>query len=69
MLPVNDDVRKMLLKGESEGEIYRYLKDLALHLTLRGDALAKVLEGETTLDEYHATVVEELELTELTTSH
>ena len=27
---------------------------------LRGDALAKVLEGETTIEEYHATVAEEL---------
>ena len=63
MLPVNDDVRQMLLKGESEGDIYRWLKGFAPALTLRGDALAKVLEGETTLDEYRATVVEELELT------
>ena len=69
MLPVNDDVRQMLLKGESEGDIYRWLKGFAPALTLRGDALAKVLKGKTTLDEYRATVVEELELTELTTSH
>ena len=69
MLPVNDAVRKLLLKGESEGDIYRWLKSAAPDLTLRGDALAKVLEGETTLEEYRATVVEELELAELTTGH
>lgn len=60
MLPVNDEVRKLLLKGESEGEIYKYLKSCVPALTLRGDALAKVLEGETTLEEYKATVAEEL---------
>ena len=62
MLPVNDEVRKMLLRGESEGDIYKWLKARAPELTLRGDALAKVLEGETTLEEYHATVAEELEV-------
>ena len=62
MLPLNDDVRKLLLKGEGEGDIYRHLKSFAPDLTLRGDALAKVLEGETTLEEYHATVAEELEI-------
>ncbi len=61
MLPVNEEVRKLLLKGESEGDIYNHLKSIAPDLTLRGDALAKVLEGETTLDEYKATVAEELE--------
>ncbi len=60
MLPVNEDVRRLLLKGESEGDICRWLGDAAPSLTLRGDALAKVLEGETTLEEYHATVAEEL---------
>ena len=60
MLPVGESVRKLLLRGESEGEIYRHLKDTAPDLTLRGDALAKVLEGETTLEEYRATVAEEL---------
>ena len=62
MLPVNDEVRKMLMRGESEGDIYKWLKARAPELTLRGDALAKVLEGETTLEEYHATVAEELEV-------
>lgn len=62
MLPVNDEVRKMLLRGESEGDIYKWLKARAPELTLRGDALARVLEGETTLEEYRATVVEELEV-------
>ncbi len=62
MLPVNEEVRKLLLKGESEGDIYARLKSAAPDLTLRGDALAKVLEGETTLEEYKATVAEELEL-------
>lgn len=60
MLPVGDDVRKLLLRGESEGDISRLLREAAPDLTLRGDALAKVLEGETTLEEYHATVAEEL---------
>ena len=62
MLPVNDEVRKMLMRGESEGDIYKWLKARVPELTLRGDALAKVLEGETTLEEYHATVAEELEV-------
>ena len=62
MLPVNDEVRKMLLRGESEGDIYKWLKARAPELTLRGDALARVLEGETTLEEYRATVAEELEV-------
>ena len=39
MLPVNDDVRQMLLKGESEGDIYRWLKATAPELTLRGDGI------------------------------
>jgi len=60
MLPVNEDVRRLLLKGESEGRLCRWLADAAPDLTLRGDALAKVLEGETTLEEYRATVMEEL---------
>lgn len=60
MLPVDESIRKLLLNGESEGDIYRSLKAAAPDLTLRGDALAKVLEGETTLEEYHAAVVEEL---------
>ncbi len=60
MLPVDETVRKLLLNGESEGDIYMRLKETAPDLTLRGDALAKVLEGETTLDEYRATVAEEI---------
>ncbi len=60
MLPVGEEVRKMLLRGDGEGEIYRWLKARAPELTLRGDALAKVLEGETTLEEYHSAVVEDL---------
>lgn len=60
MLPVGEAVRKLLLRGESEGDISRWLRETAPDLTLRGDALAKVLEGETTLEEYHATVAEEL---------
>ncbi|MGN0832246.1 MAG: GspE/PulE family protein [Kiritimatiellia bacterium] len=60
MLPVGDAVRRLLLQGESEGDICRWLGESAPDLTLRGDALAKVLEGETTLEEYRATVAEEL---------
>lgn len=62
MLCVTDDVRKLLLKGEGESDIYRYLKSSAPDLTLRGDALQKVLEGETTLEEYHATVAEDIDM-------
>ncbi len=60
MLPVGESVRKLILQGESEDAICRHLKETAPDLTLRGDALAKVLEGETTLEEYRATVAEEL---------
>ena len=57
MLRVDDAVRSLLLRGQSEAELYRHLEATAPELTLRGDALAKVLEGETTLEEFHATVV------------
>ena len=60
MLPVGESVRRLILQGESEDGLCRYLKETAPDLTLRGDALAKVLEGETTLEEYRATVAEEL---------
>lgn len=59
MLPVGDEVRRHLLNGESEGEIYRWLKKTAPALTLTGDALAKVLEGETTLEELKSVIVED----------
>ena len=62
MLSVTDDVRGLLMKGEGEADIYRHLKSSAPDLTLRGDALAKVLEGETTLEEYHATVAEDIDM-------
>lgn len=62
MLPVNDDVRRMLLAGSSEGDIYRWLNGAAPDLTLRGDAAAKVLEGETTLDELRESVVDDVGL-------
>ena len=59
MLPVNDEVRDLLLEGNSEAAMYDYLKKKAPDLTLRGDGLRKVLEGETTLEELERTVVDE----------
>lgn len=51
MLPVTEEVRTLLLSGEGEGALRRHLTETAPELTLWGDALAKVLEGETTLEE------------------
>lgn len=62
MLAVDDCVRALLLKGQSEGELYRHLARTAPAMTLAGDALAKVLEGETTIEEYRQTVAKDLTL-------
>src|SRR5690606_29818217 len=51
MLPVTDEVRDLLLEGNSEAAMYDYLKRKAPGLTLRGDGLEKVRAGETTLEE------------------
>lgn len=59
MLPVNAEVRDLLLEGGSEAAMYGYLKRKAPGLTLRGDGLIKVLEGETTLEEIERAVVDE----------
>jgi len=59
MLPVTDEVRDLLLEGNSEAAMNDYLKTKAPELTLRGDGLLKVLAGETTLEELERTVVDE----------
>jgi type II secretory ATPase GspE/PulE/Tfp pilus assembly ATPase PilB-like protein len=59
MLPMTNDVRELLRLGKGEGELYNHLKKNAPSLTLRGDGLSKVLEGETTLEELDATVIDE----------
>ncbi len=59
MLPVTDAVRDLLLEGNGEAAIYDYLKRKAPDLTLRGDGLQKVLDGETTLEELERTVIDE----------
>ncbi len=59
MLPVTDEVRDLLLEGNSEAAMNDYLKRKAPELTLRGDGLLKVLDGETTLEELERTVVDE----------
>ncbi len=59
ILPITDQVRKLLLSGKSEMEIYQYLRGRQPELTLMGDGLAKVIEGETTLEELRSTVCEE----------
>lgn len=59
MLPVTDEVRDLLMEGNSEAAMYEYLKRKAPELTLRGNGLQKVLEGETTLEELERTVIDE----------
>ena len=59
MLRIDEKVKRLLLNGESEAELCRHLEATAPELTLRGDAIAKVLEGETTLEEFHAAVIKE----------
>ncbi len=59
MLPITDEVRDLLLEGNSEAEMIDYLREKAPELTLRGDGLRKVLEGETTLAELERTVVDD----------
>ncbi len=59
MLPMTATVRRMMLDESSEDEIYAYLKRTAFDLTLRGDGLKKVREGETTLEELNRTVMDE----------
>jgi type II secretory ATPase GspE/PulE/Tfp pilus assembly ATPase PilB-like protein len=59
MLPMTDAVRELLRQNRGEGELYSHLKRNAPDLTLRGDGLNKVLEGETTLEELDATVIDE----------
>lgn len=61
MLPVSEDVRRLLLQGASEDGICALLRKTAPDLTLRGDAIARVLEGETTLEELRDTVGDEME--------
>ena len=65
VFPVTDEVRRMLLEGAKEGDLCAWLKQHAPDLTLRGDALHKVLDGETTLDELERTVVEEFDLDDM----
>ncbi len=59
MLPVTEEVRDLLLEGNSEAAMYDYLKGKAPGLTLRGDGLEKVRAGETTLEELERTVIDE----------
>ncbi len=59
MLPVNDTVKALLMKGQSETELNKYLKNASSELTLRGDALAKVIDGKTTIEEVDATTIDE----------
>jgi type II secretory ATPase GspE/PulE/Tfp pilus assembly ATPase PilB-like protein len=59
MLPVNDSIKKLLMNSGSESELHQYLKKSAFELTLRGDALKKVLSGQTTLEEVEATTIDE----------
>lgn len=60
VMPITGHVRELLLKGKSERELYSHLKTCSPELTLLGDGLAKVLEGETTLEELQATVCEDI---------
>ncbi|MEM7010590.1 MAG: GspE/PulE family protein [Verrucomicrobiota bacterium] len=59
MLPVTDEVRDLLLEGNSEAAMYDYLKRKEPALTLRGNGLQKVLDGQTTLEELERTVIDE----------
>lgn len=59
MLPMTNAVRDLLRQGSGEGALYEHLKKNAFELTLRGDGLSKVLEGETSLEELNATVIDE----------
>jgi type II secretory ATPase GspE/PulE/Tfp pilus assembly ATPase PilB-like protein len=59
MLTVNENIKKLLMDSRSESELHNYLKESAFELTLRGDALNKVLSGQTTLEEVEATTIDD----------